>query len=143
MGFTHNRTLKLVFDDPSLEGLEVKTRSVPLKTALRLMHLSSAAEKGVGQIEEMLDVFAGALVAWNLEDDVLGDDGQPTGEKIPVPATREGLESQEIDFVMEIVLAWQDALMAVSGPLGKKSSAGARSLEASMPMETLSPNPLN
>lgn len=139
MGYTRNRVFKLKFADPEMNGLEVRARSVPLRVALRLMRLSTGERQNMGadQVEEMLDVFSGALVSWNLEDDVLGEDGQPTGEKVPVPATREGLESQDMDFVMDIVLAWQDALMAVSAPLAKTSPNGARSLEASMPMETL------
>lgn len=141
MGYTRNRVYKLVFDDPSMEGLEVRARSVKLKQMLKMMHLTGKDERNTGQVEEMLDIFASALVSWNLEDEMLDESGEPTGVKLPVPANREGLESQDFDFVFEIILAWMGAVMSVAGPLGQRLTSGAQSLEASMPMETLSPSP--
>lgn len=140
MGYTRNRVYKLVFDDPSMEGLEVRARSVKLKQMLKMMHLTGKDQRNTGQVEEMLDIFASALVSWNLEDEMLDESGEPTSVKLPVPANREGLESQDFDFVFEIILAWMEAVMSVTGPLGKKLSSGAQSLEASIPMETLSPS---
>lgn len=140
MGFTRNRTFRLKFEDPSMDGLEVVARSVKLKQVLRLMKLADKKERSPEQIEEMLDLFQAGLVSWNVEDDVLGQDGQPTGDKVPVPANRAGIDSQEFDFIFEIILAWMDALMGVSSPLGKRLPSGATSLEGSIPMETLSPN---
>lgn len=143
MGFVRNKIYRLVFDDPAMEGLEVRAKSVPLGTILRLTHLtgqeltSLTAAAQTEAMGEMLDVFATALVSWNLEDE------QPDGSTTPVPATREGLETQEFDFVMEIITSWMEALMAVAVPLGKRSPNGGPSPVASLPMEILSPNRVN
>lgn len=142
MGYTRNRVYKLVFTDPEMEGLEVRARSVKLKQMLRMMHLTGKDQRSTDQVEEMLEIFGKALVSWNLEDDVLDDDtGEPTGAKVPVPANHQGLDEQDFDFVFEIILAWMEAVMSVAGPLGKRLNSGAQSLEASIPMETLSQSP--
>ena len=135
MGFVRNRVYKLVFEAEEMEGLEVRAKSVPLGQVLKLTKLAGQdlrkldQETQVETIDEMLRMFAAALVSWNVEDE------QADGTRTPVPADFEGLKSQDFDFVMEIVLAWMDALMGVSGPLEKRSPSGDRSLEASLPME--------
>lgn len=74
--------------------------------------------------------FAGVLHAWNLLDE--------HGE--PVPATLEGLRSLDDDQGFRIVMAWAFRAIGVSAPLAGPSSSGETSPEASIPMETLSPN---
>lgn len=137
MGYVRNKVFKLVFEDPSMDGLEVRAGSVKLKKILKLMKLAESTERSPDQMGEMLDIFSAALISWNVEETVLDENGS---SRQPVPATREGLESQDFDFVFEIILAWMEGLMSVSSPLGRRSAGGAPSLEASMPMETLSPN---
>lgn len=140
MGFVRNRVYKIVFEAADMDGLEVRAKSVPLGQVLKLTKLAGRDLRALDQetqvetIDEMLQMFAAALVSWNVEDE------HPDGTRTPVPANFEGLKSQDFDFVMEIVLAWMDALMGVSGPLGKRSPSGDRSLEESLPMETLSPS---
>ena len=51
MGYTRNRVFKLVFEDPSMEGLEVVTRSIKLKQVLRLMKLWIGLQFLTTQIE--------------------------------------------------------------------------------------------
>ncbi|HET9889643.1 MAG TPA: hypothetical protein VFQ42_04005 [Mycobacterium sp.] len=77
------------------------------------------------------EAAASVLESWNLLD----DDGEP------VPATLEGLLSLDQDHGLKIVLAWAFRAIGVSAPLGAPSSSGGTSPEASIPMETLSPNP--
>lgn len=144
MGFVRNQIYKLSFEDPSFDGLEVRAKSVPLGQILKLTKLAGQDLKALDRdaqfeaVDEMLRMFAKALVSWNVEEQ---DPDNPDGPNIAVPATYEGLQTQDIDFVMDIIMAWMDALMGVGGPLGKRSASGAPFLEASLPMEMSSPNP--
>lgn len=144
MGYKPKKKVyKLIFEDPELNGLEVKATSTPLGSFLDSMtDLTTKEEKPsdklearvamasatVGAFEKQLAEFANCLVEWNLEF----DDGTP------VPATVEGLRTQDIDFVKDILTAWQEAISGVSGPLDDSSTSGESSLVASLPMETLS-----
>lgn len=132
---------KLIFADEEMNGLEVRCTSVTINTMLELTALAGLASKSPDEydaddlqaVDVVFDAFAGALVSWNLLDD----------EGVPVPATVEGIRGQDIDFINEIIKAWMERVAGISDPLGRRSTAGSRSLEALIPMETLSPNPLN
>ena len=119
MGFRHQpRTYLLTFEDPALEGLEVRARS------LSIGELQSD--------EPVVESFAHALVSWNLED----EDGNP------LPATLETLRTYpDIGFINGLTKAWIDAVTGVDDELGKDSTSGETFPEASIPMEPLSPNP--
>lgn len=142
MGFVRNRIFKLVFEDPQMEGLEVRARSVPLRDILDLTKLAGQDlnalpdDERLAVAEAMLGLFAKALVSWNIEDE--DPDGGPN---VPLPADLDGLKSLEVDFAMEIVYQWMEAIMGVIGPLGAKFSSGAPSLEASLPMDPLPQSP--
>lgn len=106
MGFRKEPTLyHLKFED--YKGLEITTRSVPLKDFLAINKMSMVGEtdpqKQVEQSEAMFRKFSEALIGWNLED----ENGKP------VPATYNGLVSQEMSFVLEIVRAWMDSIANV------------------------------
>lgn len=130
-----SKVYKLVWpEDHENHGLEVCVKS--LSTA-ELMRLGSLADKDLTEdlspeamaaLEDMMRLFASKLVKWNLED----EDGEP------VPATYEGLNSQELDFTMELIDAWMNTVAGIAAPLGANSSAGNPALEASLPMEPLS-----
>ena len=45
-----------------------------------------------------------------------------------------GIKTLDFDFVIEIVMAWVQAMGGVDNPLKSGSSNGATSLESSMPM---------
>lgn len=140
MGYRPQRKiLKLRFEDyPEYEGLVVRARSLNVGTFMRLNALSvraaSVLKRGIENVEgedlaaidELFQVFATSLVDWNLED-------EDTGE--PVPATFDGVKSQDLDFIFPIINAWFTAMAQVSSPLGQRSSNGVRSLEQSIPME--------
>lgn len=103
----------------------------------------AAALKVFGDITETI---ADGLVSWDLLEDVevKDDDGNVTVLKDqPVPATLEGLRRQDLDFVFELMSAWMDLGAGVSDPLSTSSSGGLPSLEASIPMEILSPSPVS
>lgn len=139
MGFrAPKKTYRLVFESEDLAGLEVRAASMPLGELLEIQQLADrygpggSERPGMVEIDRMLGGFARALLSWNVEDD----------EGRPVPATLDGLKSLDFDFVLDIMLAWMDAVVAVPAPLAQPSSSGGTSLELSLPMEPLSPSPV-
>jgi hypothetical protein len=141
-GYKRKRTIyRLKFEDPEMDGLVVDTTGADiaefvvigeladLATDLTTANLAAAAAA-------MLDVkalFASHLVAWNLEDD----------DDVPVPATVEGVCTQDDDFILDLTTAWMEAVGGVSGPKEPTSNGGSPFPVASIPMEPLSPNPLS
>lgn len=140
MGFTPKRkTYRLTFAESELSGLVVSAHSVTTGRLLSIQELleasgSSAVNNEVDKVaasaafRSMVEMFAEALVDWNLEDD----------DRQPVPATIDGLLTLESDVVLEIISAWTSAISGVSAPLASGSPSGETSLEASLQMETLS-----
>lgn len=133
-GFRAGRkTYRLVFEDGhDLAGLVVKARSVGTGEFFELSKLADG-RFGLEEGAELIARFAQHLISWNLEE----EDGRP------VPATHEGLLSQDFDTVIAVIMQWMDAVAGVSGPLAQPSPGGDQSLVASIPMETLSPNPVS
>lgn len=139
MGFTPpRRTYLLDFAGTELDGLEVRTRSVPLGKFLEMGELAELVEdteviSAAHQRQAttgMLDLFVSALVSWNLQD----DDGED------VPTTSAGMASLDPKHVTMMITAWQTAIADVPAPLNQPSTVGERSVEASLPMEPLSEN---
>lgn len=128
MGYRRERKVyKLVFEDPQYEGLEIRAASIPVGKLLKLANVGDLNNVTQEELSAIFEVFAGALISWNLEE----DDGTP------VPTTVDGLYTLEIDFIMQIISAWMEAVAGVPGPLRQRSSNGSRSVEQSLPMETL------
>ncbi len=116
-------TFRLQFEDPRMAGpppLEIVVRSMSLG---EWMELTSDAA--------WVEAFASHLVSWNL--------GRPAskGKQVKVPATREGLFTQEPWWVVKVVKTWKNAVRGTPDPLGQPSSNGDRELEASLPMDSL------
>lgn len=134
-GFRAGRkTYRLVFEDGhDLAGLVVRARSVGTGEFFELSKLADQGSFGLDEGAELIARFAQHLVDWNLED----EDG------VPVPATAEGLNSQDFDLVIAVIMQWMDAVAGVSAPLARPSPGGVPSLVESIPMETLSPNLLS
>lgn len=139
MGYVRERrNYRLVFADAEYEGLEVIARSASVAAYRRIAELASKpfsmppTAEDLIEIDNLYQAFANQLVSWNLEE--RDEDGVAT----PVPATLEGLQSQDLPFAMAIIMAWMEAVGGVSPPLDSESSSGA--LEATLPMEVLSPN---
>lgn len=133
MGFKRERkTYRLQFEG-ELQGLVVRARSLPLGKFMELGKLlDTDAEitpsgEDMGKVDTMFHTFADALLSWNLEDD---DDN-------PVPATAEGLYTQDLEFCTAVITAYMHAVSGVSAPLPQGSPAGEPSLEESIPMESL------
>jgi hypothetical protein len=132
MGFTVKRKIyKLIFEDDDLAGLEILARSVSLGQMLAISgegRVGKVDTEDAEQTQGMFEMFAGALVQWNLEE----EDGTP------IPVTMEGLQGLDTEFVTAIIEAWTSAIAGVTAPLAKQSTSGGTSQEASIPMETLS-----
>jgi hypothetical protein len=129
MGYKPDRKVfKLVFDDPSMDGLEVKATSLDIGALFKVTEIRSKKILTQDDVEEMFSAFANALRSWNVED----DDGNP------VPTDLAGIYSQELTFIQTIIWAWVDAITGVSDELGKESGSGETFPEGSLPMEPLS-----
>lgn len=143
-GYVHKRRVYVLgFEDPALADLEVKARSVSLGRFLSLLKLAASLDKfddgaltltdtDIDAIRGLFDGFGDALVSWTLLD--------PDTEQ-PVPANRDGLMGLDADFAMVLIDAWMTAVGGVDAPLGGRSTSGAPSPEASIPMADPSPNP--
>lgn len=133
MGYRKQSTLyKLIFE--KYDGFEVYVKSMSVGD---LMELSSVADsvkaedlsQSMEQSNKMLETFANHLVKWNLED----EDGKE------IPATLEGIKSQEMPFVIEIILEWMNQVAQVDENLVRRPNTMPNL--ASLPMETLNLQP--
>ena len=131
-------TYKLNFSETEHAGLEVLARATSVDGLLGFIDLGAsldgldgrlraATESGDAEqlaalkkkIRDTFEPFARVLVEWNVED----DDGTP------VPATLDGLLSQELPFVGQIIEAYVGAIATAPPPLSPASSGGETSLE--------------
>lgn len=114
----------------SIDGFLQLTRLAGKFAGVRLQALTGAdLEEALAVIETLFIKFAKSLRQWNLIEQ---------GE--PVPATVEGVRSQDFDFILEITLAWMDAIASVDTPLPPPASSPGSSQDLSLPMEPLSPS---
>lgn len=138
MGYKPKRTLyKLTFEDPDLAGLEVTARSISVDGLLGMIDMYEQAQgvdaqkftpEDVKLLTDLFARFVKVLASWNIED----DDDQP------VPMTVEGLQSLELDFVMQLIEAWISGMVQAPPPLPGSSSSGATSPEASLALASQS-----
>lgn len=132
-GFTPPRTqYRLDFTGTELEGLEVVMRGGKLAQAFETIHLVGVSEASVTAADAKLalaqyEEFADHLIEWNITDE--------KGRK--VPATLDGLKTQEIRHVNMIAAAWQRAQVDVPGPLPSGSSPTSTPDLLMIPMESI------
>jgi hypothetical protein len=114
-----------------LHGLEVEAESVSVDEFVRIQQLARLAQNPREDTEDstsaFLDAFAINLNSWNLED-----------KHGPVPATREGIGSQKFDLMLDIILAWMDAIAGVDPTSQRDSNAGQSNQEQSLQLGSLS-----
>jgi hypothetical protein len=136
MGFKAVVVYNLDFEGTPYEGLEVKTRSLPIGRLREIIKFAQLRdkdkrdpEKVVGMLDEMLEKFSSALISWNAERE----------DDTPIPANLQGLQELDTNLAIEIILAWINAVAGVSATsdLGKDSSGGEKSPELLLPMEAL------
>jgi len=134
MGFQRS-TLKLVFEDPQFEGFEVKSRRLSIDALFTIADLRAVDWTDTKAAREAFTALttelATVLTGWNLED----ADGNP------VPLTADTLGAQDYALILAISGALMEGSSGVSRPLSPPSNGGEPSVEASIPMETLSGSP--
>jgi len=136
-GYTRKRRVyRLRFEDEELDGLVVKVRSASVARLLEFMRFLAGLSgddltaDDVERLAGLFESFAEVLQEWNVQDEA--------GE--PVPATLEGVYTQDADFVMDIMRVWFQAVTQPPAPLPATSSAGGPSAVPPLPMEPLSPS---
>lgn len=126
-GFRNRRTYLLEFEEGhQYHGLQARTRPTTLGAMVEMDRA-----RGEGEERSLVDIFrpfADVLISWN----VLDENDQP------VPATLEGMLTQDSEMMGELVRAWQRATVRVSEGKEPRSTDGSPSVEASIPMEALS-----
>lgn len=125
------RTYVMEFADPEFEGLEIKVRSIPIRDLKNLMTLDPESEDSKTRaeaIDKLMCAFAEALVSWNMTDE----------NDVPVPATLEYVESEDVDFIMMCIGQWMKVISRVddASPLDSNSQPG-------QPIPEAEPSPLN
>jgi hypothetical protein len=160
MGYTHNRKrYHLMFENADYAGLEVTMTGSNLGDVLNSTKIGVAMTEGdtlakamsdtsapdrqlellqkMSGMEEVVDsfyrAFASHLISWNVEE--------PPGT--PVPPDFDGVKTQELSFINDIMTAWRTAVQGVDENLSPPSNNGGHALEASLPMEPSSPNLTN
>jgi len=132
----YQRTPKLYalkFEDHP--GLEVVMKGLSIDAFMSLARQTAALSgldmnapgtrqmnDGLAAVDGLFSRFAESLVSWNLD----GDAGEP------VPADLAGVKSQDFDFILEITLAWMDAIASVDTPLPQPANSPASSPESSL-----------
>jgi len=134
MGYRRKpKQYRLTFEDPEYDGFEAYAVGLPLGRMLDLLDTADLKGKESSELTEheraeltsLLETFSKCLVSWNLED----EDGTPVGTDM------DGLRELDLAFVLELVFAWMDAVVNVSGPLRRRSSGGDQSPAALIPMD--------
>lgn len=134
MGYKREKKVyKLKFEDAQYDGLEVKVKSLTMgelvgfTKLLEIKNNKADSEESLDAFDQLLENFSKSLVSWNLEDE----------DDTPVPTTKEGLMSQDPEFIFYVIESWLEAVAGVPTPLSRPSENGKPSLVASIPMETL------
>lgn len=131
MGFRPKQvTYNLKFEDPDLDGLEVKAKPVTLEQFFSVLELAkfkdmSQADVTEEDIEKFKDVFLALdnlIASWNID--------RPDGTPLPITEAR----TLEFGLAFKILMAVFDALVGVDVPLDQPSKDGE--LLAGLPMET-------
>lgn len=125
MGYRKIPTIYTLNEFEKYPGLEVRFKGLKLGRMRKFISMSE--DEAANNVDEILGLVVEGLVSWNLEDE----------NGIPVPTTMEGIDDQELDFVLEIFNAWADKMMGISDDLGKGSTSGVTSPVPLPTMEAL------
>lgn len=122
MGFVIGRTFELDFEGTDLGGAD------GAKVTMRSASIGEINAMGEMSLEDECAFIATKIVRWNLE----------TEPGTPLEISAEGVLALEAPMRNLIFGEWMKATKGVTAPLDHRSTDGSRSLEASMPMESLS-----
>lgn len=123
---------QLTFEDGDLDGFECTMRGISLEQFIEMSALEMALQTPDGRtpenIEKQFTFIGSLLVGWNLdaEDDT------------PVPASYEGLKSQDFEFVKQLMKAYMGAVAVVPKDSDSDSNDGGTSPERSLGLAHLS-----
>ena len=150
----------LKFEGDEFDGLQIMAKSIPLYQLLELQELQSKAATDPEAPERLVRKIVRVIQSWNLEDDdgqpvpvayaACKDGGKPGKPGQPcsahqadgaAPCEYTGLGMYDLPFVMQIFVAWQEAIASIPNLSKGNSNAGGTSPEPSIPMEPLSPSP--
>ncbi len=82
------------------------------------------------EINVILVLLEPILVWWDLEDDVLDEEGNPTGETVNLPVTSEGIKKVPLSFLGMIMDTMNEE--SRPGPLTEETSDGSSVPEVSL-----------
>lgn len=123
---------KITFEERP--GLIVRAKAATAGAFLKIARLHEQ-EPTLEESEDLFRAFAEVLVSWNLE---FGDGHELEGEL--VPTTFDGMMTQSMDLVNEIIVGWMEAVAGISAPLDQPSSGGDLFPVESIPMDVRSQN---
>lgn len=117
--------------DTPYKEYEVSASSCSLGEMLALGDQPDRLRAGAGlaAVRQLVELFAGRVTAWNLEDD--------SDVTLPTPTTVETILSLDFRFAGRLIVAWLDAMTNVDDGLGKGSTSGPLSEVPSFPMDPL------
>lgn len=124
MGYVRS-TLKLAWpEDSEFSGLEVHMRRLSIRKLMEVQSLqdlrqSTDMAESMAAMSSILDTVSGALIGWNLEEEIEQEDGSTVIVK--VPATREALDDQDVAMILDLVSNW--IAVASSVPLGSRTNS--------------------
>jgi hypothetical protein len=124
MGFeVPQTTMRLVFADPSYNGLEVVCAVVPIGEVQEAAKLADVDPKNITdedleRVDRLVAAFADALISWNL-----------TRKTKKVPATKAGVGSLDIIFTMQLVSAWLEGLGELIASQAQSDAELAKTLQ--------------
>lgn len=119
-------TLKLEFQDPQFEGLEVRATRLSIGDSLLIDRFND--EQTEELLEQVIDVLGERLISWNY-DDVNG---------MPVEPSPKGVRAHvDSAFLRELIVQMKAASRGVPAPLETPSTDGETTQEPSIPMELL------
>lgn len=130
MGFVRNALALTWPEDSEFAGLTVRMKRLSIRQLLNVQALqdlraSEDTKESTEALGEILDLVGKSLLGWNLETETEVD-----GETVrtPVPATREALDDQDVDMVLQVISTWIEAAAAV--PLASSTNSPPGSTEA-------------
>jgi hypothetical protein len=140
VGYNRQKDLTVwALDFDAYPGLTVRARQanfLGLRAAAAALPVLNAPARArvtdvqyLAAMDLLLDAFAMALVDWTLLE---GDDDRP------VPATKQGLQRQDLEFLLNITGAWADATTtqpAAAAPPPEPEPPEVPEIEAELPME--------
>jgi hypothetical protein len=90
-------------------GVEVQMKSLTIRQYTDMFAETDNAK--------LIQIFAAHLVSWNVED----------ADGAPVPATLEGVDSQDTGLIVQLISAWQQALVTAPPTSPRQLPNGDRS----------------